>query len=69
LNLWPFFVKEQRLVGSYSRTREDLQTTLAWAVEGRLRPVLDRVLPLADAAAGLAALRARTVLGKIVVAP
>lgn len=69
LQLWPFFVKEQRLVGSYSRTREDLKTTLAWAKEGRLRPVLDRVLSLADAPAGLAALRARTVLGKIVVTP
>ncbi|MBE7502746.1 MAG: zinc-binding dehydrogenase [Verrucomicrobiales bacterium] len=69
LQLWPFFVKEQRLVGSYSRTREDLKTTLAWAKEGRLRPVLDRVLSLADTPAGLAALRARTVLGKIVVTP
>lgn len=69
LQLWPFFVKEQRLVGSYSRTRKDLETTLAWAKEGRLRPVLDRVLSLADAPAGLAALRARTVLGKVVVTP
>lgn len=69
LRLWPFFVKQHRLVGSYGRTRRDLVTTLDWAAAGRLRPVIDRVLPLAEAAAGFAALRARVVLGKVVVEP
>lgn len=69
LRLWPFFVKQHRLVGSYGRTRRDLAATLDWAAAGRLRPVIDRVLPLAEAAAGFAALRARAVLGKVVVEP
>lgn len=69
LNLWPFFVKQQRLVGSYGRTRKDLMETLAWAAAGRLRPVIDRVWPLAEAAEAFAALRGRQVLGKALVAP
>jgi NADPH:quinone reductase-like Zn-dependent oxidoreductase len=69
LNLWPFFVKQQRLVGSYGRTRQDLVATLAWAAEGRLRPVLDRVWPLEETAVAFAALRNRAVLGKAVIQP
>ncbi len=69
LRLWPFFVKQHRLVGSYGRTRRDLESTLEWAAAGRLRPVIDRVLPLGEAVVGLAALRARAVLGKVVVEP
>jgi NADPH:quinone reductase-like Zn-dependent oxidoreductase len=30
INLWPLFVKQQRLVGSYGRTRKDMEATLAW---------------------------------------
>lgn len=69
LNLWPFFVKQQRLIGSYGRTRRDLAATLEWAAAGRLKPAIDRVLPLAEAASALAALRGREVLGKVVVEP
>ncbi|HZI31165.1 MAG TPA: zinc-binding dehydrogenase [Candidatus Binatia bacterium] len=67
LNLWPFFVKEQRLVGSYGRNRVDLDKTLAWAAEGKLRPVVDRVFPLAETPLAFAALRNRAVLGKLIV--
>ena len=28
LNLWPFFVKQQRLIGSYGRNRADIEATL-----------------------------------------
>lgn len=69
LRLWPFFVKQHRLVGSYGRTRRDLAATLAWAAGGRLRAVVDRVLPLAEAPAGYAALRRREVAGKVVIEP
>jgi NADPH:quinone reductase-like Zn-dependent oxidoreductase len=69
LNLWPFFVKQQRLIGSYGRTRRDMAATLDWAARGRLKPVVDRVLPLADADAAFAALRRRDVLGKVLVVP
>ena len=69
LNLWPFFVKQQRLVGSYGRNRAATQTTLEWAAAGKLKPVIDRVYPLADTAQALAALRNRDVLGKVLVKP
>jgi 2-desacetyl-2-hydroxyethyl bacteriochlorophyllide A dehydrogenase len=69
LNLWPLFVKEQRLIGSYGRDRADMVKTLEWAAAGKLRPVIDRVFPLEDTASAFAALRDRTVLGKVVVRP
>ena len=69
LNLWPFFVKQQRLIGSYGRTRRDMEATLNWAAAGRLTPVVDRVVSLADAAAAFAALRSREVLGKVIITP
>ena len=66
-DLWPFFVKQHRLIGSYGRNRADMQATLQWAAEGKLRPVIDRVYPLEKAVKGLAYLRSRQVLGKVVV--
>jgi 2-desacetyl-2-hydroxyethyl bacteriochlorophyllide A dehydrogenase len=69
LNLWPFFVKQHRLVGSYSRNSSDLKATLEWAAAGRLKPVIHAVYPLDRTAEAFAALRARTVLGKVLVDP
>jgi len=69
LNLWPIFVKQQRLIGSYGRNRTDIQTTLAWAAAGKFAPVIDSIFPLAEAAQAFAKLRARRVLGKVLVSP
>ncbi len=69
LRLWPFFVKQQSLIGSYGRDREDLAATLRWAAEGNLVASVGEVTPLAGAAQAFARLRARTVLGKVVVVP
>lgn len=69
LNIWPIFVKQQRLVGSYGRNRVDLEATLHWAAEGRLRPVVDRVLPLGQTRDAYDALRAGSVQGKVLVRP
>ena len=68
-NLWPFFVKQQRLVGSYGRNRVDLQTTLQWAAAGKLQPVIDSTFSLDQTAAAFAKLRARDVLGKVLIKP
>lgn len=68
-NLWPFFVKQQRLIGSYGRNRADMRATLDWAARGELKPVIDGVTPLARAAEAFAALRERRVQGKVLVAP
>ncbi|MBI3192602.1 MAG: zinc-binding dehydrogenase, partial [Pedosphaera parvula] len=66
---WPFFVKQHRLVGSYVRNRADLTATLEWAAEGRLKPAIDRLLPLEETASGYLALRQRAVLGKVLIKP
>jgi NADPH:quinone reductase-like Zn-dependent oxidoreductase len=67
LNLWPFFVKQQRLIGSYGRTRIDLSATLSWAAAGKLKPVIHRMYPLEETSKAFAHLRQREVLGKLVV--
>lgn len=69
LNLWPLFVKEQSLIGSYGRNRHDFLTTLQWAGEKKLQPVIQKVFPLEDVASAFAQLRNRSVLGKLVVQP
>jgi NADPH:quinone reductase-like Zn-dependent oxidoreductase len=69
LNLWPLFVKQQRLIGSYGRNSADLKATLDWASRGDLKPVIDRSISLAQVPEAFALLRARQVLGKILVEP
>jgi NADPH:quinone reductase-like Zn-dependent oxidoreductase len=69
MNLWPFFVKQQRLVGSYGRNRADMRATLEWAAQGKLKPVIHSMFPLRDGAEAFHALRERKVLGKVVVIP
>jgi NADPH:quinone reductase-like Zn-dependent oxidoreductase len=67
--LWPFFVKQHRLIGSYGRNLADIRTTLEWATAGRLKPVIDAVFPLAAAGHALQRLRDRAVLGKVLITP
>ncbi len=69
LNLWPLFVKQQRLIGSYGRNRADIEATLAWAAAGRLKPVIDSVFPLDRTSEAFAHLRSRNFLGKVLVEP
>jgi len=66
INLWPFFVKQQRLIGSYGRNLADMEKTLEWVAEGRLEQVVDDTFPLEDTARAFARLRSRQVLGKLV---
>ena len=69
INLWPLFVKQQRLIGSYGRNRVDLDETLKWAAAGKIKPVIDSIYPLDQTAAAFAKLRSRNFLGKILVEP
>jgi NADPH2:quinone reductase len=69
LKLWSFFVKEQKLVGSYGRNRKDIQSILEWAAQGKIKPAIAHVFPLEQTAAAFAALRQRQVMGKVVVEP
>jgi 2-desacetyl-2-hydroxyethyl bacteriochlorophyllide A dehydrogenase len=68
-DLWPFFVKQQRLIGSYGRNTADLKATLQWAADGRLKAVIDSSLPLARTPRAYELLRSRKVLGKLVIRP
>jgi NADPH:quinone reductase-like Zn-dependent oxidoreductase len=69
LKLWSFFVKEQKLVGSYGRNRKDIQATLEWAAQGRIKPAIAQIFPLEQTPAAFAALRGRQVMGKVLVEP
>lgn len=66
-NLWPFFVKQQRLVGSYGRNRSDMIATLEWAALGKLKAVIHKTYPLEQTPQAFIDLRARTVCGKAIV--
>ena len=69
MQLWPFFVKQHRLIGSYGRNRGDLNATLEWAADGRLQPVIHQVVPLPGVSNAFELLRSRQVMGKLVVKP
>lgn len=63
---WTF---EQTLIGANGWTKQDLRTLLELVADGRLDPVIDRVLPLAEAAEGERLLEDREVFGKVVLRP
>jgi alcohol dehydrogenase len=55
--------------GSDGWRRDDLAALLDAVGDGRLRPVIDRVVPLEDAIDAMRALEDRSVFGKIVITP
>ena len=64
--VWSFEINVQ---GSNSFYDEDLQGLLALIEDGKMKPVIDKVLPLDQAIAGLRLIRDREVIGKVVVTP
>ena len=62
--VWSF---ELNIRGSNSFYDEDLRALLDLIAEGKIDPIIDRVLPLEQAAEGLAMIRDREVLGKVIV--
>ena len=64
--VWSFEINVQ---GSNSFYDEDLQGLLALIEDGKMKPVIDKVLPLDQAIAGLCLIRDREVIGKVVVTP
>jgi NADPH:quinone reductase-like Zn-dependent oxidoreductase len=64
--VWTF---EINIVGSNSFYDDDLKGLMKLIQEGKMRPVIDKVLPLEQAAEGLRLIRDREVVGKVVVAP
>jgi NADPH:quinone reductase-like Zn-dependent oxidoreductase len=64
--VWSF---EIRIIGSNSFYDENLKGLMDMIQAGELKPVIDKVLPLEEAAEGLRMIRDREVMGKIIVAP
>jgi alcohol dehydrogenase len=64
--VWSF---ELNIKGSNSFYDEDLKALLGLVADGSIVPLIDRKLPLEQAAAGLALIRDREVLGKVIVNP
>ena len=68
-NLWNLFAKQLAFIGSYGGTRAELRTVLKLVAEGRLRPVIDRVLPLEQAAEAQRLMDERAQFGKLILKP
>ena len=64
--IWSF---ELKVLGSNSFYDDDLQALMQLIAEGKVRPVIDKVLPLEQAREGLRLIQDREVIGKVVVAP
>ena len=64
--VWTF---ELKIVGSNSFYDEDLKALMALIAAGKMKPVIDKVLPLDRAAEGLRMIEDREVVGKVVVVP
>jgi len=67
--LTKIYFKPLRVIGSVMGTRDELISLTQMLVASGVRPRIDRVLPLSDAAAGFAAMIAGDHFGKIIFEP
>ena len=58
-----------QIVGSNSFYDDDLAALMALIAAGKIKPVIDKVLPLDEAGEGLRLIADREVIGKVVVMP
>jgi NADPH:quinone reductase-like Zn-dependent oxidoreductase len=66
IDLRVLFARQISLLGSYMGTKSELLTVLKLVAAGRLKPVVDRIFPLAEAAAAHAYLESSAQFGKVV---
>jgi len=64
--VWSF---ELKIIGSNSFYDEDLKGLMDLIQQGKMKPVIDKVLPLEQAREGLRLIQDREVIGKVVVTP
>jgi NADPH:quinone reductase-like Zn-dependent oxidoreductase len=69
LDLRFLFTRQIDILGSTMGTRAELLTVLGHVAAGRLKPVVDRVLPLEEGVQAQALLESRQTFGKLVLAP
>lgn len=66
MNVAYVFHKELKLIGSNSATKGELEVMMPLVQEGKLRPVIDRVFALEDAAAAHRYMESRKHFGKVI---
>ena len=64
--VWSF---ELKIIGSNSFYDDNLAALMQLISEGKIKPVIDKVLPLSEAREGLRLIADREVIGKVVVTP
>ena len=64
--MWSF---ELKIIGSNSFYDDDLKGLMDLIAARKIKPVIDRVLPLDQAKEGLRLIQDREVIGKVVVTP
>jgi len=64
--VWSF---ELQIIGSNSFYDDNLAALMQLISEGKMKPVIDKVLPLEQARDGLRLIEDREVIGKVVVVP
>ncbi len=72
MNLWPLIGKGAHVIGFGATSvplDESMQWLIALASRGELRPVIDRELPLEEAAEAHRAIEARETFGKVILRP
>lgn len=69
IDLRHIFFRQVEVLGSTMGSKADLLAVLGHVAAGRLKPVVDRVLPLAQAAEAHGVLERREAFGKIVLVP
>lgn len=69
LDIRYLFSRQISLHGSYMGSKNELLEVIKFFEDGRLKPVVDRVLPLERAAEAHAAIEDRAQFGKVVLAP
>ena len=63
------FSRQLSLLGSYMGTKDEFRTVLKLVAAGKLKPVIDRTFPLAEAAAAHTYLESGQQFGKVVLKP
>ena len=64
--IWSF---ELQIIGSNSFYDDNLQALMGLIAQGKMKPVIDKVLPLQEAAEGVRLIQEREVFGKVIVVP
>jgi alcohol dehydrogenase len=64
--VWTF---ELKIIGSNSFYDDNLSALMDMIAAGKLKPVIDKVLPLSEAREGLRLIESREVIGKVIIEP